>query len=333
MQEEELKKLLTRFNEKQCSQEELDELENWFHQSSIKGHWQWSDGEKYKVRNKLKLKIDDHIKQSNIRKLKAIKYLKFAATIFLVSCIGLLLYLGRDQIRNTIDPVIYSNTIVPIGEKAKVYLSDGSVITLNGGTHLRYPEKFNRSRREVTLIEGEAFFDVKRDVNKPFIVLSGGTETKVLGTAFNVRAYSNLENIEVTVSRGKVAVGKENTNEDAKFSSVLLLPGEQVSVDKASYKIDKRLVAIQDELAWLEGKVIINNETFKYVSVLFKNTYGIELSFKEEEIADIRFSAMFSEKDQLEEMLYAISRANNLNYTIKGKEVQLNKKPIIKSPK
>jgi transmembrane sensor len=327
MQEEKLKKLLARFNEKECSQEELDELENWFHQSSSKGHWEWSDGEKYRVRDDLKLKIDNHIRQSENRKVQTMKYLKFAATILLVSCFGLLLYLGKDQIRNTIDPVIYSNTIVPIGEKAKVLLSDGSVIILNGGTHLRYPQKFNRSRREVTLIEGEAFFDVKRDENKPFIVLSGGTETKVLGTAFNVRAYSSLENIDVTVSRGKVAVGKGNIKGS---SSVLLLPGEQVSVNKASFKMHKKAVVTQEVMAWLEGKVIINNETFKNVSILFKNTYGIELSFKEQEIGDIRFSAMFSEKDQLDEILYAISRANNLNYTVKGKNVQLNKKPIIK---
>lgn len=105
-----------------------------------------------------------------------------------------------------------SNVLVETkpGERLKLTLPDGSNVTLNAGTRLSYPQRFNHKKREVVLLSGEAYFDIKHDIKKPFIVNADKTRTTVLGTAFNIRAYSFIGDVTVTVASGKVAVNSQS---------------------------------------------------------------------------------------------------------------------------
>jgi transmembrane sensor len=325
MREDELTKLLDRFEKGECYSEELSRLEAWFDRSSASGEFRWSEQEKSIFNTNLKKRIDatitDKVRSSSIN------WLKVAASVILIAAFSLLLNTYRTTLIDYFDPVIYAQTIVPMGQKVKLTLSDGSVVVLNGGSRLRYPEKFNRNVREVILIEGEAYFDVAHNKEKPFIIEAGGTKTQVLGTAFNIRSYAGFKNVEVTVSRGKVAVSKKvHENERDNLAPVFLLPNEQVSIDRLSWKMKKRNMNAREVISWTQGKLIFNNESLKNVAVILQHSYGIKINYKNTDIEEIRFTASFDQHDTLDEILYSIAKANKLRYLKHGKNVLFSKK-------
>ncbi len=321
MKEDELIKLLDRFEKGECSSEELSRLEAWFDLSSASGEFSWSEEEKSIFNTNLKKRIDATI-ADKVRPL-SINWLKVAASVILIAAFSLMINTYHTKLIDYFDPVIYAQTIVPMGQKAKLTLSDGSVVVLNGGSRLRYPEKFNRDLREVNLIEGEAYFDVAHNKEKPFIIESGGTKTQVLGTAFNIRSYAHFKNIEITVSRGKVAVSKKaHQNEQPVF----LLPNEQVSVDRFSWKMDKKNINAREIISWTQGKLIFNNELLKNVALILQHSFDIRINYKNQDIENIRFTASFDQHDTLDEILFSIAKANKLRYVKQGKNILFSKK-------
>ena len=112
----------------------------------------------------------------------------------------------------------------PEGQRSKVKLPDGSIVNLNSQSTLIFPKEFSDTIRQVEL-SGEAFFDVVRDESKPFIVKTNNLETKVLGTTFNVRAFSDESEINVSLVTGKVMV--KNINDIDNSDKQILLPGEK----------------------------------------------------------------------------------------------------------
>src|SRR5690606_2828110 len=144
--------------------------------------------------------------------------------LFIVALISLALYLTPST-NQYFHRLTYHTQIAPKGEITYVKLPDGSTVVLNASTIIKYPKPFKGDRRELILVQGEAWFDIIPDKNKPFVVISEDVETRVLGTAFNIRAYSFIEDITVTVERGKVEVRDINNAAD---KAVYLLPNEQV---------------------------------------------------------------------------------------------------------
>ena len=126
----------------------------------------------------------------------------------------------------------------PMGMRSSVVLSDGTKVILNAGTTLSYPTAFVSGQREVK-VNGEAFFEVSHDKEHPFIVSAENVKVKVLGTKFNVKAYDDDDNIEVTLAEGKVGVGLDTKN------LIQIMPGQQIKYMKASHRFIKREVRLQ----------------------------------------------------------------------------------------
>jgi transmembrane sensor len=122
---------------------------------------------------------------------------------------------------------VYSEIISTPNQVINEYiLPDGSVVALNSNSKLVFPKQFKGDTREVT-IEGEAFFDVKPNAEKPFIINAGNAQVKVVGTSFNVCAYPETETVEVVVETGKVQVISKNNELTARLNEVFLVPGEK----------------------------------------------------------------------------------------------------------
>lgn len=119
--------------------------------------------------------------------------------------------------------------------------------------HKRY---FGRQARQVTLTDDEAYFDVKHDVSRPFVVDAGRTRTQVLGTVFSVRAYRSLSDVRVTVASGKVGVHKSKASPGAQ--TVFLLPDEQLVVDNQSGRVQKEHVNARSLAVWIRGALDFN---------------------------------------------------------------------------
>lgn len=187
------------------------------------------------------------------------------------------------------DRMIY--TEVPITKVESIILADGSQVTLNAGSILRYPNKFKGKSREVYL-EGEGEFKVTRDVTRPFIVHAGNLRTKVLGTSFIIKAYRGNEKIQVTVISGKV-----NVLETRSRRNVNLLHDEQVVYTKKTETFSKlRVVDAYNATLWKAGKLAFDDALFGEVAEQFSRKYGQKIVFENPAIANCRISIVFNEE-------------------------------------
>ncbi|MEM1134830.1 MAG: FecR domain-containing protein [Bacteroidota bacterium] len=206
------------------------------------------------------------------------------------------------------------------GQKLNLFLGDGTEITLNAESTIRFPKIFDDEKREVYL-EGEAFFDVQHDKNRPFIITSDKLQTTVLGTSFNVRSYKDENDISVAVLSGKVKV--EAVDEQAKvIANNILTPNEILRFSKNDYGLIKRNVDIQKILAWKNKTILFEKASFEEIMKKLSRWYGVE--FIVEEPLDIkgRFTGKFKNKS-LEIVLNGLGFSSNIRYNIEGNEVHI----------
>lgn len=221
---------------------------------------------------------------------------------------------------------LFGNTVSVMtgkGERKEIKLPDGSTVWLNESSKMEYPRHFAEHQRKVVLLDGEAYFDIKRDESKPFFVEASGTTTRVLGTAFNIRSYHFLKSILVTVTRGKVEVQKaEGTDGPDKK---ILLPNEQVYYDVKTREIRKVNVNSANAVAWKEGKLLFDNESFANVIAILENKFDVKI-LADESIREYHMSAEFASTDSLPHILDLLSLANNLEYRLEDNQITLSKK-------
>ncbi|CAG5018138.1 hypothetical protein DYBT9275_05938 [Dyadobacter sp. CECT 9275] len=159
------------------------------------------------------------------------------------------------------------------GERKEVVLEDGSVIWLNAVSRLTYPEKFGKDVREVNLA-GEAYFEVSHDNERPFFILSGKIRTKVLGTSFDIKAYSEDKTISVAVLTGKVQVSNSESKDP-----VLLIPDQRVLFDKTKGNFLKETqIQASSLITWREGKMQFRNVVLGEVITSLKRNYDTDIT-------------------------------------------------------
>lgn len=181
-------------------------------------------------------------------------------------------------------------------------LSDGSVVTLNKNTQLQFPEKFGGGKRNVSLFEGEAFFSIMPDKEKPFFIKAGGTTIKVVGTSFNVKNKNG--DVEVIVETGIVEVSNQG-------SFISLKPGEKVWIKKNSRVLTKENNT--DHLySYYISKEFIADDTplWRMVEVL-NDAYDSHIIIGRKELKDLPLNTTFK-NESLEDILLVISRTFNI---------------------
>lgn len=248
---------------------------------------------------------------------------KMAASVIVVLGAGLLAYLHYNQSRRDSSEVYYTYIHTRRMEVKKIKLSDGSEIWLNEMSRLKYPRQFENGKRELFLLDGEAYFKVKRDENRPFVVHAGGTATKVLGTEFNVRSYGYLPAVQVTVTKGKVAVAKDGKETSG---TVLLLPNQRASFDRGDELIVEHKVNAGNAVAWKQGRLVFDNETLQDVAAALSSRYDVQIEIEGNDTKSVRLSAEFESSDSLIDVVEAISLANNLEYTSEHTRIHLKPK-------
>ncbi len=195
-------------------------------------------------------------------------------------------------------------TSTAVGERKRVKLEDGSVVWLNAASRLSYPRRFTGSVREVTL-EGEAFFDIARNADQPFVIKSGALKTTVLGTSFNIRAYLEDKTMSVAVVTGKVKVNSAE-------AELHLEPNQQAVFDKKHHKLDKRQeMFVSEMVSWKEGMLRFRNTTFPEVATVLKRTRGVDIRYDRHLENCPIIHADFDENDSLENILGTLMMAVN----------------------
>lgn len=236
--------------------------------------------------------------------------LKIAATILImVSVAGGYFYLANLNKADDDEPV-WQEKITALGEKAIINLLDGSNVTLNADSKLRYPIHFSRKQREV-FIEGEAFFEVSKDSSKPFIVHSNNLITTVLGTKFNVKAFAGDENIKVSLVEGKVKVSKANQN--VADDIVLLSPTQQLVYLRKKNISSVETFDYQEEIGWKDNILKFNDEPLQKAFVKLERFYGVKFELADKVRANLKITANFK-GDSFKTVAEVIKKLTKLEY-------------------
>ncbi len=202
----------------------------------------------------------------------------------------------------------------PRGGQYQVSLPDGTKVWLNADSKLHYPSIFPDDNRIVSL-EGEAYFEVARDENKPFIVQTAKEKVEVLGTHFNINTYSEEMSSSVALLEGKVRVSLANRQ------SQILSPGQQAINSHDRLKIQP--VNLDECVAWKNGEFMFNNESLGSVMRKLSRWYDIDVELTKE-VRDISIWGSVSRYDTFDEVLQVIKMIDdNIQFKIEGRRVRI----------
>lgn len=200
---------------------------------------------------------------------------------------------------------------IPVAHVRHITLPDSSLVVLSAGSRLEYPAAFNGGVREVTLV-GEAYFDIRRDTARSFVIHSGSLRTTVLGTAFNIRAYEGSPEVTVSVTRGKVKV---ETEQEGKLLAVLT-PDQQVVYNNTEATAIRQPVLADSAIQWVRKDMVFENLPFAAVTRAIASRYRVNIRFGNESLAACPIRASFNGTESLETVLSVVCDIRNATYII-----------------
>lgn len=237
--------------------------------------------------------VDRILKKKRIRFfLSAAKY---AAIIFLAFSFGSLLNINWNKQQ---EPIQYTEINVPLGQMSDITLSDGSRVWLNSGTKMRYPDKFGKDSRNISL-EGEAFFKVKHK-KIPFKVKLKNSEVEVLGTSFNVVSFSEDDFSQVTLIAGLV---KMNTMGGEEIASIK--PSQQITISNDLKDISLKTVNTNFYKSWTEGKIVFREERLADIIPRLERWYNVDIRYLESTVGELCFSGTILKNKPFDQIVKA----------------------------
>jgi len=199
---------------------------------------------------------------------------------------------------------------VPTNRVMHIVLSDGSKISVNAGSVIRYPKAFTGKTRLVELVEGQAFFDVKHDSDHPFVVKTKNLNITVLGTSFDVRSYKNEGKTRVSVVTGKVGI---TMHDQADKTVIMLLPRQQVVLSAISSQLVKQPMPEAEVTAWTKNNFVFNQEKLSNVFKLLEKEYKIKFVVEDQKLLDEKITIPI-DNQHLDTIMQTLSFAKHFKY-------------------
>lgn len=333
------RKLAVRYLEGKCTIDEIQEVERLLLvpanqkilQQIMAEHWNalkddaTAPHDMNPILQKIHVAIDaapEHVierhEETPVRRLPkpAFTFWKVAASILVLVAASATLYFFNAP-SSLIAPVFADREIKTLpGEITNIELPDGTMVWLNANSTLRYDADFSGEVRSVFL-EGEAYFDVFHNPEKPFVVHAFDLDVKVLGTAFNVKSYRNEKSIETTLLRGKVKIENYRSNDSSAFE---LTPNERAVYSKDTKKMELTTVDTQKYTAWLQTPLIFEEETLDHVIQSLERRYNVKIHISRTQTMDCKLTARIR-NESLGEMLELLKSTTSITYKIEGGEV------------
>lgn len=210
----------------------------------------------------------------------------------------------------------YNELTIPRGGEFCLTLSDSTRVWLNSSTTIRYPEVFGKDERRV-FVEGEAFFEVKKNARRPFVVEFARSEVTVLGTSFNVRAYPDEGYSWTTLAEGSVCM---ETGEQ----ELRLKPGEQVEVDGISGNMVKRVVDVANYTSWKDGRFVFVRQSLEDILRTLARWYNIQVVFRDEGAKHVSISGNLRRYDDFSSVAEMLQMTGDVRFVLKGNEVYVS---------
>lgn len=292
---------------------EIEEVLNWIEASPenkkefsrIKNQWAYAGFRKFDAL----VKENTYSKPTQASKIRSLRFeiLRYAAIFILAFCIGggsLFLLSNRNN------QIAFNEIIVPLGETSELILSDQTHVWLNSGAHLSYPSQFNSDLREVKL-SGEAYFEVKRNEKSPFHVITENLTVNVLGTSFNVEAYTDSKFVNVTLVEGKVSL----ENNEGKLLTVLN-PDQNAKFNVRKNSLEIEPVNTCFYTSWREGSMSFKDEKLVDIAAKLERWFNVEIVFEEESVKNYRFSGSVLKNKPIDQVLEILKFTAHIDYSV-----------------
>ncbi|MEP4532153.1 MAG: FecR domain-containing protein [Cyclobacteriaceae bacterium] len=333
-----MEELIFKYLNKTLNQQEYEQLQSWLeldeenriilnklisfyrnNESKLSGLKEevWSEINERLERPDVSLNPKHFINMSRLLKIAAI-FLIISASVFVMNQ-----FAGENEIAEVVAVKTISKE-APFGRKVTTQLPDGSLVTLNSGSKIRYPERFSNSAREVSL-SGEAFFEVEHNPDKPFLVQMNGDIVRVLGTSFNIRSYNQDSAVYVSVATGRVSYSIPSGDE------VVLEPDRMATYLPKQGSLSTGEVDKLRAFGWKDKVLYFDNITFDKVIIEVERWYGVEIDYPEELVSRGTYSEQFN-NPTLAEVLHSLSFVYRFNFDIEESKVTINKTKTL-SPK
>ena len=319
---EELRDLLERYRLGTCTEREAAAVESWYASlhpgeeaplsadaveaslARVRERLPWVEGQ-------VGLSVSPSLSVASSRRVRSMGRMIISVAAALVALVvGIWLLVTP---RKAVGPIAGNSDVVVRtnrGETRQIVLPDGSTLQVNAGTELRYPVAFAGRERKVELVRGEAYFQVVADASRPFVVMSGGLRTKVLGTSFDIRAYPEEKSVRVAVVSGKVEV--------AGTSVKVLEKGMLVRVDTAGLVTD-RFDGEEEVAAWKSGGLYFKDASFEQIAFEVANKYNIRL-VNQSHKRIWSYTGLFR-SESLQEVIETMCQTENLHYRFDNGEL------------
>lgn len=337
MQKEECIEIFERYIQNQANPDEAKRLSLWIKNNQKISSWLEqeiiaspsaidSEAQMRMLRNieaEIDIKNRAHNGKQNQVRFQLRKWMRVAAMFILpvLTAAGVYFYMSRNESSSA--PLVVA---VERGQKANITLPDGSKVWLNSQSKLTYSANFNIKKRELHL-DGEAYFEVAYNPDKPFIVLSNDISVEALGTAFGVKAYNEDKLISSILMRGKVRV----TTPDGE---AILMPNERIMYDKTTHKKTQSTVTnATDFTGWIHNELRFENESLGDIAKTIQRIYNVEVVFTSERLKNQRYTGTIN-NNSLESVLNIISLTSPVSFQINNQQVTLseNNKSIQNKP-
>lgn len=256
------------------------------------------DGAKDKFFNTIEI---DKPKSKNWRNI-----FKYAAIITFLIATSVYIY---QESYNSNKRILVRTTF---GEQKQINLPDGSIVSLNSSSNLSY----NIDSPRTLFLEGEAFFEVAKDINNPFTVSThDNVQVKALGTSFNVKSYKENSYMETVLLTGVI----EMTSGKEQKQKILMKPNDKVTYFKDSEKIIKsKIDYTKTTIAWRDGKIQFKNKPFKEIAIDLAIQFNIQIHFENEPISNSRFTGSFDKSTPIDDILKTLKLSKDFEYKKSG---------------
>lgn len=218
----------------------------------------------------------------------------------------------------------FHTVIVPYGKRTRLTLSDNSIIWLNSGSRLVYPAVFDADKREVYL-EGEAMFDLNHQADRPFYVITRDLEVKVLGTVFNLSAYSDDKTVNAVLESGSVEL-RYNGNPILGKAKERMVPGMMAVLNPENKTIEQTKVNTADYTSWKDGYLVLEKNTLESIAKRLSRYYNVTITFENPELAGETFSGYLDLRNSAIQVFEVISEIVNIEIIQSDHQIKIKRK-------
>jgi transmembrane sensor len=229
---------------------------------------------------------------------------------------GSISYLASGK--SPLTAIVYNTMTTPKGGQYSVVLADGTKVVLNAGSSITYPVIFTGSERKVKLT-GEAYFEVAHNKLKPFHVETKDQDVQVLGTHFNINAYTEETSTRTTLLEGSVKVSLIGATSE----SLVLVPGQQAVVHDA--QMTRLTVDAEDATAWKDGLFVFDNETLEHALVKISRWYDLQVVYEDEAARKITVGGSVSRFERVSGLLHLFERSGKVHFKLSGKTLTVTR--------